>query len=76
MKTKFYSKVGKEENIYPKLMKSTESGSIYLMISRNRGTKLTIGDDDVTGCDIGHCDGFWDEDVFVDFNGAVEMMNI
>lgn len=68
-----FSRIKDKDKPYPKLMKSTISGSIYLMKGLEEGTKLTMGG----RCDNGHpigCHGYkWDEGSLIDFVGTVEI---
>ena len=62
-----------ENNEHPMIMKSTKSGSVYIMIDKNKGTKLMQGKGSLFGVEypIGTYAEDWDEDCLVKFKGKV-----
>ena len=64
-----------KNNEYPTIMKSTKSGSVYIMIDKKKGTKLMQGKDNLNGDElpIGTYAECWDEDCLVKFKGKIEI---
>lgn len=65
--------IEEKEVPFPKIMRSTNSGCLYLMTDPEEGTKLAEGPDGPSGCNVGTFRTDWTR--MQDFTGSITLSN-
>lgn len=65
-----------KEMRFPKLQRGCNSGRIFLMLNKNDGMVVALGDEEVPGTFVGKLETVANQGNFQDYNGKVILSNV